>query len=68
MGREKGIKMRQFRAPKKVPLAFHEYHNVEIRPSNKPPHEAYYWCLNCNKWVAWLGKKDVKSAKELGLL
>jgi hypothetical protein len=60
--------MRQFRAPKTVPLAFHQYHNVEIRPSTKPPHEAYYWCINCKKWVSWLGKKEAANARKLGLL
>jgi hypothetical protein len=60
--------MRQFRAPKLVPLARHEHHRVEIRPSDKPPHEAYYWCLNCHMWVAWLSKKDTKKAQQLGLV
>ena len=60
--------MRQFRAPKSVPLAFHEHHRVEIRPSDKLKGQGYYWCLNCHKWVAWLSKKDTKKAIELGLL
>lgn len=60
--------MRQFRAPKTVPLAFHEHHKVEVRPSNKLKGQAYYWCVDCKKWVAWLGKKDSQLAKQLGLL
>lgn len=60
--------MRQFRAPKTVPLAFHEYHQVVIKPSTKPPHAAYYWCVGCKKWVSWLTKKEAATAKTLGLL
>jgi len=60
--------MRQFRAPKSVPLAFHEHHKVEIRPSNKLKGQGYYYCLNCHVWVAWLTKKDSATARRLGLL
>lgn len=60
--------MRQFRAPKRVPLAFHQYHTVEIRPSTKLPHEAYYWCLDCKKWVSWVSKREVSQARKIGLL
>jgi hypothetical protein len=60
--------MRWHRAPKSVPLAFHQDHQVVIKPSTKPPHEAYYWCVGCKKWVSWLSKKDAKAAKELGLI
>jgi hypothetical protein len=59
--------MKQFRAPKSVPLAFHEHHKVVIKPSNKLPGQAYYYCVGCRKWVAWLSKKDTQTAKELGL-
>jgi hypothetical protein len=60
--------MRQFRAPKTIPLAFHEHHQVMIKPTNKFPHQAYYWCEDCHKWVAWVGKKEYAKAKELGLI
>jgi hypothetical protein len=60
--------MRHFRAPKNIPLAFHQDHRVEVRPAPKMPGQGYYHCLDCNKWVAWLTKKDSESARQMGLL
>jgi hypothetical protein len=60
--------MRQHRAPKTQPLAFHLYHNVVIKPSDKLINQGYYWCEDCKKWVAWLGKKDYANALKIGLV
>jgi hypothetical protein len=60
--------MRQFRAPKTVPLAFHEHHTTEIRISPKAPNGAMYWCVTCNKWISWLSKQEVTAAVELKLI
>jgi hypothetical protein len=60
--------MRQFRAPKKVPLAFHEFHNTEVRTSIKAPNGAMYWCVTCNKWISWLSKSEVQVAVDLKLI
>ena len=50
------------------PLKLHATHPIEIRFNNHGPHASYYHCLLCNKWVAWLSKKDTKKAEQLGLL
>lgn len=49
------------------PLEKHKNHQVEIRPG-VGKHLAQYWCLDCNKWIAWVSKKDYAAAKELGLV
>lgn len=53
--------------PKVPPLEKHKDHEVEIRPG-VGHHAAQYWCVSCNKWVAWLSKQDVANARQLGLL
>lgn len=60
--------MRQHRAPKTQPLEYHSQHTIEVRPSDKLQGQAYYHCVDCNKWVAWLGKKDTQLARQLGYL
>lgn len=46
----------------------HEYHNTEIRSSDKLQGQGYYYCLDCNKWVAWLSKSDSEQARQMGLM
>lgn len=42
-----------------VPLERHADHQVEIRPG-VGHNAAQYWCLQCNKWIAWISKKDLE--------
>ena len=30
--------------------------------------QGYYYCVDCNKWVAWLSKEATNQATELGLI
>tara|TARA_R110000868_G_C10609886_1_gene741304 strand:- start:372 stop:578 length:207 start_codon:yes stop_codon:yes gene_type:complete len=50
------------------PLLKHEDHQVTIQPSINAHHSAYYHCIECNKWVAWLSWGETQKAKQLGLL
>lgn len=51
------------------PLIKHEKHQVEIRLSkDAKKHSAFYHCVECNKWVAWVSKRDFETAKKLGLI
>jgi len=49
------------------PLERHANHQVEIRPGVRH-NAAQYWCMSCDKWVAWLSKDHTRKAKELGLI
>jgi hypothetical protein len=49
-----------------APLERHANHQVEIRPG-VAHNAAQYWCLDCNKWVAWVSKQDADAARRLGL-
>jgi len=64
--------MRQHLAPKSQPLAYHNYHNVVIKLTTKKDSkmfgQGYYYCVDCNKWVAWLSKEATNQATELGLI
>lgn len=53
--------------PKVPPMEKHKDHQVEIRPG-VAHNAAKYWCVKCDKWIAWVSKTDAQSAKELGLL
>ena len=50
------------------PLIKHRDHQIEIRPTVGMNHAAMYYCVSCNKWVAWLSKKDSETARSLSLL
>ena len=52
--------------PKVPPLEKHKDHEVEIRPGTFK-HAAKYWCVKCDKWIAWVSKTDAENAKHLGL-
>ena len=41
------------------PLIKHQEHECEVRPIDKQ-NGYYYHCLECNVWVAWLSKEEVK--------
>lgn len=49
------------------PLEKHSSHQVEIRPGTLK-HAAKYWCLDCDKWVAWVSLKEAIEAEKLGLI
>jgi hypothetical protein len=53
--------------PKVPPMEKHKDHEVEIQPG-VGRHAAQYWCVKCNKWIAWVSKIESQKAKELGLL
>lgn len=67
---------KQYRAYKKKhnkptptpPLEKHSSHTVEIRLVSGLRHPAKYHCVDCNKWVAWVSKKDTETALSLGLI
>ena len=50
------------------PLERHASHEVVIRLISDGKHFAKYHCVTCNKWVAWLSRKDTNQALELGLV
>lgn len=64
--------MRQHLAPKNQPLAYHHYHNVVVKLTTKKSSrmfgQGYYYCIDCEKWVAWLSKRDTNRALKLGLI
>ena len=49
------------------PLIKHQEHRVEIRPT-ATKHPAQYWCLDCNKHIAWLSKQEAEFAEKNGLI
>lgn len=51
------------------PLVKHAEHHVEIRPyTGAAHHSAYYRCLDCDKFVAWLTHSETEQAVEFGLV
>ena len=50
------------------PLIKHQDHRVEIRLVSGDKHYAKYHCVDCNKWVAWVGRAETTKALELGLV
>lgn len=52
--------------PIQNPLEKHANHNVVIR-SVRNQHLAKYHCVDCNKFVAWVGYQAAIRAWELGL-
>ncbi len=50
------------------PLIKHSDHQIENRPTTGMNHADMYHCVTCNKWVAWLSKKDTEVARSLSLL
>ena len=49
------------------PLIKHAEHQVEVRLSHTK-HFAQYYCLDCNKSIAWLTQKQAIEADRLGLI
>lgn len=49
------------------PLLKHQDHQVEVRTTHHH-NGAFYHCVSCSKWIAWLSKQEVKEAAKLGLL
>jgi hypothetical protein len=47
-------------------LEKHTSHQVEIRPG-KAHHAAQYYCVECNKWVAWISQTDLDILKKEGI-
>ena len=50
------------------PMIKHAQHNVEIRLYTGGRHSAYYRCLDCDKFVAWLSRDETNQALTLGLV
>ena len=50
------------------PLVKHADHPVQIKPSPFAKHYAQYYCLQCNKHIAWLSKTQALEAEKLGLI
>lgn len=50
------------------PLEKHNLHTVKIVLSNNGTHYAKYHCVDCNKFVAWLSRKQTNQALELGMV
>jgi hypothetical protein len=50
------------------PLEKHDSHNVEIRLISQGKHYAKYHCIDCDKFVSWLSKRDTNAALSLGLI
>jgi hypothetical protein len=50
-----------------APFIKHDTHQVEIRLVSTYKHHAKYHCVTCNKFVAWLSRKDTDTALKLGL-
>lgn len=49
------------------PLIKHADHEVELRISTTK-HAAYYYCIECKKWVAWASKQETEAAIQQGLV
>jgi len=49
------------------PLERHKNCQVEIRPSSTQ-HYAGYYCLDCQKHIAWLTQAQAIQADKMGLL
>jgi hypothetical protein len=49
------------------PLEKHKNCNVEVRLT-PTKHYAKYWCVDCQKHVAWLTQADAIMADKLGLI
>jgi len=49
------------------PLQRHLTHRSEIRPGSGP-HPAQYYCLQCQKHIAWLNRAQAELARSQGLL
>jgi hypothetical protein len=49
------------------PLVKHADHQVEIR-AGKGKHFGQYYCIDCDKWVAWISGPEYYQAKSLGLV
>lgn len=50
------------------PLEKHANCSVEIRPSKNAVHFAFYYCLDCNKHIAWVPKQDYLHLEKIGLI
>jgi hypothetical protein len=50
------------------PLIKHHDHEVVIKLTTDSKHAAYYFCINCRKWVAWLSYRETEEAKRQGLI
>jgi hypothetical protein len=50
------------------PLEKHSSHRVEIKLVSGGRHFAKYHCIDCNKWVAWVSKRETNTALKLGLV
>lgn len=53
---------------KLAPLVKHATHKVKIVLLSGSKHYAKYHCVDCDKWVAWLGRNETNRALELGLV
>lgn len=49
------------------PLVKHADHRTEIRRTHNL-HLAGYYCLDCRRWIAWLGYHETIRASDLGLI
>lgn len=49
------------------PLIKHAKHRTEIRHTRNL-HKAGYYCLDCCKWISWLGYHQFIRASDLGLI
>lgn len=52
---------------KHLPLEIHADCQVEIRPSSKAMHLAYYYCRDCQKHVAWISRRDLDQLQKFKL-
>lgn len=52
---------------RRKPFDKHASHTCEIRTTNNV-HMAGYYCIDCHKWIGWLGYADYIRASDLGLI
>jgi len=52
---------------KHEPLKKHANHTAQIRKSKSGPHPAEYYCLDCNKHIAWMSKEEFKRYNSMPL-
>ena len=45
------------------PLIRHQHCQVEVRPSTNARHYAQYYCLDCQKFIAWISLRDLEVLK-----
>jgi len=50
------------------PLEKHATHDVEIRLYTGGKHNAYYRCIECNKFISWLSRAETNQALAQGLV